>query len=322
MHSEFEIIRRYFTHRTHHTRLSVGDDAALVRPSRGRELVISTDLLVEAVHFFRNADPRLIGHKALAVNLSDLAAMGATPRWALLAVALPRPDARWLAEFSRGFMVLARRFKIDLVGGDTTRGSLAICVQIIGEVPYGKALRRDGARVGDDVWVSGKLGAAALALAAIRRRVKLSRDERRRCEQCLHQPQPRLLLGTALRGIATSAIDISDGLLADLSHILERSKVAAHLEFGHIPCSPAVRHRCDSALGRDVLLAGGDDYELCFTAPRRMRARVMMAARHSDVKVTRIGSIEPRTSHWPDIVVFDANGVPMKITDAGYDHFR
>jgi len=322
MSSEFEIIRRYFTRRTHHTLLGVGDDAALVRPRAGQELVLSTDMLVERVHFFHNADPRSLGHKALAVNLSDLAAMGATPRWALLALALPRADARWLAEFSRGFMALARRFDVDLIGGDTTRGPLAICVQIVGEVPRGKALRRDGARIGEDVWVSGTLGDAALALAAIQRRVKLGRAEFARCAQRLNRPQPRLALGIALRGIASSAIDISDGLLADLGHILERSNVAAHLESTAVPCSPAVRRRRATALGRDALFAGGDDYELCFTAPRRKRARVTAAARRARVKVTRIGSIEPRAHGWPDLVVFDANGVPLKITHAGYDHFR
>src|SRR5208283_4218951 len=212
---------------------------ALVRPRAGQELVLSTDMLVENVHFLRNADAHALGHKALAVNLSDLAAMGATPRWALLALALPRADTRWFAEFSRGFIALARRFDVDLIGGDTTRGPRVICVQIVGEVPRGKALRRDGAHIGDDVWVSGILGDAALALATIQRRVKLGRAEFARCAQRLHQPQPRLALGIALRGIATSAIDISDGLLADLGHILECSKVAAHLEFADIPCSPA-----------------------------------------------------------------------------------
>jgi thiamine-monophosphate kinase len=319
---EFEIIRRFFTHRPRHTRLGVGDDAALLQPLRGRELVISTDMLVEGVHFLCGADPRLLGRKALAVNLSDLAAMGATPRWATLALALPRADLRWLAEFSRGFMALARRFDVDLIGGDTTRGPLAICVQIIGEAPRGQALRRDGARVGDEIWVSGTLGDAALALAAIRRRVKLDRGEFARSAQRLHAPPARIALGLALRGIASSAIDISDGLLADLGHILERSNVAAHVEFAAVPCSPAVRRRRATAAGRRALLAGGDDYELCFSAPRRARARVMAAARRVGVKVTCIGAIERRARGWPDLVVFDAGGMPMKIDHAGYDHFR
>jgi len=320
--SEFEIIRRFFTHRPRHTLLGVGDDAALLRPARGRELVVSTDVLVEGVHFVCGADPRALGHKALAVNLSDLAAMGATPRWALLALTLPRADGRWLAEFSRGFLALARRFGVDLIGGDTTRGPLAICVQVIGEVPRGKALRRDGARIGDDVWVSGTLGDAALALAAIKKRINLGADEFKSCLRRLHAPQPRVALGIALRSIATAAIDISDGLLADLGHILERSKAAAHLEFAALPCSRAVRVRRETAAGRDALLAGGDDYELCFTAPRRARDKVEAAARRARTKVTRIGSIERRARGWPDLVAFDAGGAPLKISDAGYDHFR
>jgi len=322
MFSEFEIIRRFFTHRPRHAVLGVGDDAALVRPARGRDLAISTDLLIEGVHFLRGADPRALGHKALAVNLSDLAAMGSTPRYAMLALALPRADARWLAEFSHGFMALARRHQVDLVGGDTTRGPLVVCVEVIGEVPRGKALRRDGARVGDDVWVSGTLGDAALALAAIERRARLARGEFRQCAQRLHAPQPRVALGIALRGIATSAIDVSDGLLADLGHILERSKVAAHLEFAAIPCSPAVRRRRGSALGRSALLAGGDDYELCFTAPRRLRERIPAVGRRAGVRVTRVGGIERRARGWPDLVVFDASGTPLKTSRAGYDHFR
>ena len=186
--SEFDLIARYFTHRARHTVLGVGDDAALVRIKRGHELVISTDMLVAGRHFFRGANPRQLGHKALAVNLSDLAAMGATPRWATLALALPQANARWVSEFSRGFMALARRFDVDLIGGDTTRGPLNICVQIMGEVPRGKALRRDGARAGDDLWVSGALGDAAFALAALKRRIRLKPAELQQCAARLHTP--------------------------------------------------------------------------------------------------------------------------------------
>jgi len=202
--SEFDLIARYFTHRARHTVLGVGDDAALVRIKRGHELVISADMLVASRHFFRDANPRQLGHKALAVNLSDLAAMGATPRWATLALALPQADARWVSEFSRGFMALARRFDVDLIGGDTTRGPLNICVQIMGEVPRGKALRRDGARAGDDLWVSGALGDAAFALAALKRRIRLKPAELRQCAARLHAPTARVNLGLALRGLAHS----------------------------------------------------------------------------------------------------------------------
>ncbi|MEO7727423.1 MAG: thiamine-phosphate kinase, partial [Burkholderiales bacterium] len=233
--SEFDLIRRYFTHRARHAVLGVGDDAALVKVRRGHELVISADMLVSGRHFFRDADPRLLGHKALAVNLSDMAAMGATPRWATLALALPSVDAQWVRQFSRGFMRLARRFDVDLIGGDTTRGPLNICVQIMGEVPHGTAVRRDGARSGDDIWVSGTLGDAALALAALKRRIRLKPAELAQCAARLHQPAPRVALGRALRGLAHSAIDISDGLLADLGHILERSDVAAEIELAALP---------------------------------------------------------------------------------------
>src|SRR5262245_16812749 len=207
--SEFELIRRYFTHRSRNAVLGVGDDAALVRVRRGAELAVSADMLVSGRHFSPGVDPETLGHKALAVNLSDMAAMGATPRWATLCLALPRADARWLAAFARGFMRLARRHRVDLVGGDTTRGPLAISVQILGEVPAGTALRRDGARAGDDVWVSGVLGNAALALAAMKGRVRLGRRDRVLLEAKLDTPVPRVELGAALRGTARSAIDVS-----------------------------------------------------------------------------------------------------------------
>ncbi|HYK14884.1 MAG TPA: thiamine-phosphate kinase, partial [Burkholderiales bacterium] len=246
--SEFDLIARYFTHRAHHTVLGVGDDAALVRIKRGHELVISADMLVAGRHFFRDANPRQVGHKALAVNLSDVAAMGATPRWATLALALPQANARWVSEFSRGFMALARRFDVDLIGGDTTRGPLNICVQIMGEVPRGKALRRDGARAGDDLWVSGALGDAAFALAALKRRIRLKPAELARCAAKLNAPKPRVNLGLALRRIAHSAIDISDGLLADLDHVLVASGVAAEIELAALPASPALSRHLDNAI--------------------------------------------------------------------------
>lgn len=321
MATEFQLIHRYFTHRARHAVLGVGDDAALVTVRRGHELVISADMLVAGRHFFRDADPRHLGHKALAVNLSDMAAMGAAPRWATLALALPSADERWLRAFSRGFMTLARRFDVDLVGGDTTRGPLNICVQIMGEVPRGTALRRDGARVGDDIWVSGTLGDAALALAGLRRRLLLAPNELKQCAQRLHRPQPRVALGLALRGVAHSAIDVSDGLLADLGHILESSCVAAEIELAALPASGVLRRYLDRVVACRALLAGGDDYELCFTAPRTARTRVQRIGRRAGILVSRIGSVCAQRRSVPPLIVRAPDGTALRVVRGGYDHF-
>ena len=319
--AEFELIRRYFTHRTRHSILGVGDDAALVGVRRGHDLVVSADMLVAGRHFFRDADARMLGHKALAVNLSDLAAMGATPRWATLALALPAADIPWVREFSRGFMALARHFDVDLVGGDTTRGPLNICVQIMGEAPHGKALRRDGARIGDDIWVSGNLGDAALALAAMKRRIKLTAAELALCSARLHRPQPRVSLGLALRGVAHSAIDISDGLLADLGHILERSNVAAEIELAALPVSGTLGRHLDHVAACSAMLAGGDDYELCFTAPPGMRERIARLGRSQRLRLTRIGSVFQHRRGKPPLVVRAPDGSALRVVRGGYDHF-
>lgn len=320
--SEFELIRRYFTHRARRTVLGVGDDAALVNVNRRNELAISADMLVAGTHFFRDADPLLLGHKSLAVNLSDMAAMGATPRWTTLALAMPKADARWLEAFSRGFMALARRFGVDLIGGDTTRGPLTICVQIMGEVPRGKALRRDGARPGDDIWVSGTLGDAALALAALKGRIRLKPAELARCAAKLHRPQPRIALGVALRGVARSAIDISDGLLADLDHILECSGVAAEIELAALPASKILRRYLGRVAAWRALLAGGDDYELCFTTPRRARDRIVHLGWRAGTALTRIGRVSAGKRNFPRLVVRTADGTALRPVAGGYDHFR
>ncbi|MEO8441727.1 MAG: thiamine-phosphate kinase [Betaproteobacteria bacterium] len=319
--SEFDLIARYFTHRTRHTALGVGDDAALVNVKRGHQLVISADMLVAGRHFMCDTNPRQLGHKALAVNLSDLAAMGATPRWATLALALPAADTRWVGEFSRGFMALARRFDVDLIGGDTTRGPLNICVQIMGEAPRGKALRRDGARKGDDIWVSGTLGDAALALAALKRRIRLKPAELAQCAARLHAPTPRIALGLALRDIAHSAIDISDGLLADLGHVLEASGVAAEIELAALPASPVLSRYLDRVAACSALLAGGDDYELCFTAPRAARERIARAGGRARVRVTRIGSVRAHRGEAPRLIVRAPDGAALRVVRGGYDHF-
>jgi thiamine-monophosphate kinase len=247
--------------------------------------------------------------------------MGATPRWATLALALPAVDNRWVRAFSSGFMALARRFDVDLVGGDTTRGPLNICVQIMGEAPHGRALRRDGARSGDDIWVSGTLGDAALALAALKGRIKLTPAELAYCGARLHRPQPRVALGLALRGIAHSTIDISDGLLADLGHILERSEVAAEIEIAALPVSVTLRRYLHRVAACSAMLAGGDDYELCFTAPQRMRERIVRLGRGTRVRVTRVGSVRPHRRGTPRLVVRAPDGTALRVVRGGYDHF-
>jgi thiamine-monophosphate kinase len=320
MPSEFDLIRRYFTHPVRHTLLGVGDDAALVRLRRGLDLAVSTDMLVEGRHFLRGADPRLLGHKALAVNLSDMAAMGATPRWATLSVALPRADARWLRGFTAGFMGLAKAHDVDLIGGDTTRGPLNICVQIMGEVPAGQALRRDGAHAGDDIWVSGTMGDAALALAARDGRIHIPPRELAQLERRLHRPNPRVALGEALRGLARGAIDVSDGLIADLGHVCAASKVAAVVELARVPASAIMRRHLGHPAAMAARLGGGDDYELCFTAPPSRRAGVERAGARLGLAVTRIGRVVPGPTRGR-VTVLGAAGRPLRLPSHGFDHF-
>jgi thiamine-monophosphate kinase len=316
--SEFDLIRRYFTRATPSAELGVGDDAALLRVSPGMELAVSTDMLVSGTHFFDDADPYLLGHKTLAVNLSDMAAMGAQPRWATLAIALPEENEAWLEKFSAGFFALAQQYGVELIGGDTTRGPLNLCVTIMGEVPQRAALLRGGAQIGDEVWVSGTLGDAGLALAHLQQRIALSEAEYVACALALHQPQPRVALGLALRGIANSAIDISDGLLADLGHILECSNVGAEIRFESLPVSPVLRSYLQLPLGKRCVLSIGDDYELCFTAPTARNDDVLRIAAQLDLPLTRIGEIVAGQG----CIVHDADGVPLDIGPGGYDHFR
>lgn len=321
MASEFQLIARYFTHATPRTLLGVGDDAALIKPGRGQVLAVAADMLVGGRHFFMDADPESVGHKALAVNLSDMAAMGATPRWATLGIALPKADERWVAAMTKGFMKLARKHGVDLVGGDTTRGPLNLCVQILGEVPARQALRRDGARPGDDVWVSGTLGDAALAVAARNKRIKLNPAQRKLAQQRLDWPVPRIALGLALRGVARSAIDVSDGLVADLGHICERSKVAAVVAVERLPVSPLMKRHRELPAAQAALLGGGDDYELCFTAAPAKRAAVERAAAKAHTRVTRIGRILRAPAGACSVVVVDSDGLPLPGQYKGFDHF-
>ena len=324
--SEFDLIQRYFTRATPNAALGVGDDAALLRVPGGMELAVSTDMLVSGTHFLPDDDPFLLGHKALAVNLSDMAAMGALPRWTLLSLALPQADEAWLQQFSDGFFALARQHGVELVGGDTTRGPLNLCVTIMGEVPRGMALRRSGARVGDDVWVSGTLGDAALALAHLQGKVQLSAAGFSSCDHALHQPAPRVALGLALRGVASGAIDISDGLLADLGHLLECSKVGAEIRLDALPLSDVLRSLSPSpspasageySLARRCILAGGDDYELCFTAPPALRSVVEDISRQVNLPLARIGAIVSGSG----CIVRAADGGVIHIGESGYDHF-
>ena len=316
--SEFDIIRKYFTRPAPTALLGVGDDCALLQPQLGMTLAVSTDMLLAGRHFFPDAEPGKLGHKALAVNLSDLAAMGADPRWATLAIALPEADEKWIAAFAEGFFRLAGRWQMELVGGDTTRGPLAISVTVIGEVPPGLALRRDGALAGDDIWVSGATGEAALALAYLQRRVRLESPVREACLERLHAPEPRVELGGRLRGLARSAIDISDGLLADLGHVLEASGVGAELAWESLPRATAIAECADPALAADCLLAGGDDYELVFTAPPSKRVEIEAVGKDLGLSLTRIGAAVPGK---PVATLRDAQGKIISASRKGFDHF-
>lgn len=314
---EFDLIARHFTRPTPGAVLGVGDDCALLAPTPGMQLAVSSDMLLEGHHFSPQDSPAGLGHKSLAVNLSDLAAMGATPRWATLAIALPEENDAWLTAFARGFFRMADTHGIELVGGDTTRGTLAISITVMGEVPPGQALRRDGAQAGDDIWVSGVIGSAALALAYRQGRLFMEQIDAARVLPALYLPTPRIELGIALRGLASSAIDISDGLLGDLGHILARSHVGATLEFSALPTLPVAQAYLNEAVARNCVLAGGDDYELCFTAPASRHDAVLAAAEPVGVAVTRIGRITAE----PGLSVLDANGQPLPFEHTGYDHF-
>ena len=310
MPSEFALIDRYFKRPTRHTLLGVGDDGALIAPTPGQELVISTDLLVEGTHFLADTDAEALGWKVLAVNVSDLAAMGAQPRWATLAAAFPAPTVDWIESFARGWFDCADRHGIDLIGGDTTRGPRAFCVTILGEIPPGQALRRDGAKPGDSIWVSGRPGRAALGLAHLQGRTMLAEPLLAACLAALHRPQPRVALGLALRGIPSAAIDVSDGLLADLGHVLEQSGVAARLQIPGLP---------DPGLERDCLLAGGDDYELVFTAATAFDGEIAALAGTLELPLTRIGEI--RRGAPGELVLRDDGGSVVRPGRRGYDHF-
>jgi thiamine-monophosphate kinase len=321
MLSEFDLIKQYFQRSrpaAGQTVLGIGDDCALLAPSPGKLLAVSSDMLVEDRHFFAGADPFMLGHKSLAVNLSDLAAMGAAPLGFTLALALPAADPAWLDGFSRGMFALADAHGCELVGGDTTKGPLNICITIFGEIAPGQALRRDAARVGDDIWISGTLGDARLALGGYRNEVALHEADFALAAQRMHAPAPRVALGRRLAegGLAHAALDISDGLVGDLGHILAASKVGALLDADALPAGPVLA-RQPTELRRRFALAGGDDYELCFTAPAAHRDAILAAGEQCGTPVTRVGRIEAA----PGLRLIDADGAALDLKLHGWDHF-
>ncbi len=316
---EFDLIRRFFEREHPQTgvEVGIGDDCAVLRPTPGQQLLISSDMLVEGRHFLSTVAPERLGHKALAVNLSDLAACGATPRGFTLALALPRADAAWLERFAAGLFALADAHGIPLIGGDTTAGPLNLCITVFGEAAPGQALLRSGARAGDDLYVSGEVGDARLALEVFRGDVSLAGDAFETVRRAMELPQPRVALGQALRGIATSAIDISDGLMGDLGHVLARSGVGAQLEVDALPRSRILAAQ-PLAVQRLCTLSGGDDYELLFTAPAAARTAVEAAAASAGTRVSRIGRIEAEAG----LRLFDERGGTVPPTFDAFDHFK
>lgn len=321
---EFDLIDRFFKRPVRRAALGVGDDCALLNPTPGMQLAISTDLLLEGRHFLSTVDPVRLGHKALAVNLSDLAACGARPLAFTLALALPEAIDAWLEGFSRGLFALADAHDCELIGGDTTRGPLAICITVFGEVPPGQALLRSGARPGDDLYVSGTLGDARLALEVFRGTRSVAQAAFEAARERMEQPTPRVALGLALRGVATAAADISDGLVGDLGHILKASGAGAWIDTsiainliaarGHLTMEGG---QSDAEFALECVLAGGDDYELVFTAPPAARNRVKAAAVQTRTPVTRIGRIEAE----PGLRLVDGSGAPVAGRFTSFDHF-
>ncbi len=315
--SEFRLIESYFEQRRlgrDDVALGIGDDAALLRVPQGMLLASAVDTLIEGVHFPENTPPSAIGHKLLAVNLSDLAAMGAEPAWATLSLSMPTPDERFLKAFCDGLFALAAQYNVELVGGDTVRGPLVLTLQVNGFVPEGEALSRADARPGDLLYVSGTLGDAAAGLALVQAAGSLDSNDECWLRQRLDRPTPRIALGQALRGIASSCIDISDGLCADVAHIMERSYLGAEIDSQLLPLSPALLAVKGEAMAREMALNGGDDYELCFTVPAQREAELLRLAATFDVPISRIGEVNNEVG----VLRVDGELAP----GGGYDHFR
>lgn len=318
--NEFDLIRHYFATQGQHrpdVRIGIGDDAAIVRAPRGHELAITTDTLVGNVHFSPNDLPADIGHKALAVNLSDLAAMGATPAWITLAITLPEADDKWLQGFSQGLFTLANRYHVQLIGGDVTRGPLSITIQAIGFTPIDKALLRSGAQPGDNIYVTGTIGDAGLGLRASQSHLNLRLDYQQAVLEKLHRPEPRIIIGEQLRNIASAAIDISDGLAADLNHILEESKVGAVIILSALPLSEALTHSLPADEAIMLALTAGDDYELCFTIPPDKAIEAEKILSQLSCRYTCIGTITSETR----LTLQDEQGNIYHDAIPGYRHF-
>ena len=330
---EFDLIQRFFKMQSElmlsknpgSVKLGIGDDCALLKTKPTEELAVTSDMLVSGRHFFEDTNPEWLGWKALAVNLSDLAAMGAKPLGFTLALALPNSNSDWLDSFSRGLFAAANQYDCPLIGGDTTAGPLNICITAFGSTPNDKAIRRSGALEGDDIWVSGLVGDARLALAALRHEIELSTEDLASTETRMHQPIPRLDLGIALRGIANSALDISDGLLGDLRHILEQSKKDAEIFLDQIPKSATLRKQ-SQAIQDQYAASGGDDYELCFTAPSSERDAIAKISTELNLPLTKIGNIKSMQHSAPEMHIVSSEGKALNTHEVelllqSFDHF-
>ena len=330
---EFDLIQRFFKTQSEamlaknpgSVILGIGDDCALLETDPAEEIAITSDMLVSGRHFFADANPEWLGWKALAVNLSDLAAMGAKPLGFTLALALPKADPVWLEAFSKGLFAIAHQYSCPLIGGDTTAGPLNICITAFGSVPREKAIRRSGALEGDDIWASGCLGDARLTLAALRHEIKLSKNDLEAIEARMHQPTPRVNLGIALRNIANAALDISDGLLGDLKHILKQSNQDAEIFLDQLPKSATLSNQ-SMDIQNQYAASGGDDYELCFTAPASKRDEIAKISADLKLPLTQIGSIKRMQKSTPEIKLINSTGVVLKQEQVNqlfqsFDHF-
>ena len=330
---EFDLIERFFktgadalrTNVDQGIALGIGDDCALLKPPANEEIAITSDMLVEGRHFFAGADPALLARKALAVNLSDLAAMGASPLGFTLAIALPKVDEVWLEAFSKGLFAIAKEYSCPLIGGDTTAGPLTISITAFGSIPAGNAIRRSEAKMGHDVWVSGTVGDARLTLAALRHEINLSSEDLQRIENRMHQPKPRIELGIQLRNVASAALDISDGLLGDLGHILKQSQVDAQIHLGQLPKSSILKKQ-ESSIQNLFAACGGDDYELCFTAPSSQQEKIREISKSLNLPLTLIGKILPKKDDQVRVYLLDASGALLSDSQVApflnsFDHF-